>query len=97
MRAGLTSWRAVACRRSRSGSSTRGNQSRRQEREGSGKVGSSDGHKLGNSLNRGGAKIGTSDLRIYQVRKGEWNARGFYEGFVALLRVVKIHPLQTPF
>ena len=67
MRAGLTSWRAVACRRSRSGSSTRGNQSRRLERERSGRVGSSDGHKLGTSLNRGGAKIGTSDLRIDQV------------------------------
>ena len=45
----------------------KGNQSCRLERERSGNVGSSDGHKLGASLNRGGAKIGPSDLRIDQV------------------------------
>ena len=73
----------------------KGNQSCRLERERSGSVRSTDGHKLGTSLNRGGAKIRTSDLRVDQVLgRVNWNARGFYEGFVALLRVVKIHPLQ---
>ena len=45
----------------------KGNSSCRLEGERSGSVGPLGGHKLGTSLNRGGVKIGASDLRIDQV------------------------------
>ena len=54
----------------------KGNSSCRLERERSGSVGPLGNHKLGTSLNRGGVKIGASDLRIDQVLgRVNWNAK----------------------
>ena len=90
---GLTSWCAVARRRSWSGSSTRGIHPVGWKGKGQAALGLQTVIKLGTSLNRGGVKIGASDLRVDQVLgRVNWNARWFYEGFVALQRVVKIHP-----